>query len=137
MNISAFTSLSMAMLLAACASSTNTHMKRADRFLAESEASASQGDWSTAISLVEKVQEQVTAAVEVRPVRAGLGGSELDLRSRLEEWRRIGSRNLVISLKSKSADRAQDAFTEARLQCVSCHTALGKSDIAITNWAAP
>ena len=137
MNTSAITTISFAMLLAACASNTSTHMKHADRFLAESETRASQGDWTTAISLVQKVEEQVSAAVHVEPFRKGLGGSELDLRPRLQEWRTIGAGNLLASLKSKSVDRTHAAYTGARLQCVNCHTALGKSGISITNWVAP
>jgi cytochrome c len=137
MNISALTLVSSTMLLAACVSSTNTHMKHADRYLAESEFKASQGDWLTAISLVQQVHEQVTAAVHVMPVRRGLGGSDVDLRTRLEEWSNAGSGKLLASLKSKSVDRTHAAYTSARLQCVSCHTALGKSEIEITNWPAP
>jgi hypothetical protein len=112
-------------------------MKQADKYLAESETRLAQGDWTTAISLVRQVQDQVMAAVKVQPMRTGIGGAHLDLRPRLEQWEDHGHQKLLSSLSSKSRERVHAAYTELRLQCVSCHTALGKSDIAITNWPAP
>lgn len=119
--------------LASCASTMNSHrMKAAQRKMLDTRALQQGGQWDEALAMAERMHSSVSKSVTSAPMQKAVGGSEIDLRPLLAGWTNGPFTELKTALQKKDARHSTNAFTSLRQQCINCHTALGKSQVQVS-----
>lgn len=122
----------MLSLLTSCASMLTQHrMKAADRKLVATRDLQAQGDWAGALAMAEALHSSVSKSVDDKPVRKSASGAEVDLRPLLLAWENGSMKPLSAALNQRSDTAFKTAWTGMKQQCVTCHAALGRTDIKI------
>ena len=124
--------LALILALTSCASMLTQHrMKAAERKLVATRDLQAQGDWAGALAMAEALHSSVSKSVDDKPVRKSALGAEVDLRPLLVAWENGSMKPLTSALNQRNGAAFKTAWMGMKQQCVTCHAALGRTDIKI------
>jgi hypothetical protein len=121
--------------LASCAMmNINSHrMKAAQRKMLDTRKLQQAGQWDEALAMAERMHSSVAKSISSSPKQKSAAGPVVDLQPLLVAWENGPFAELKAALQKKDLKRSTAAFTSLRLQCVNCHTVLGKTQVKVSN----
>lgn len=125
------------LVFTSCTSIMTSHrMKAAERKMLAVHDLYKNSQWDEALAMTERMRSSVTNSVSDKPRRVGAAATSVDLRPLLRAWDEGPRATLCDALRQHDASAARQALTTLRQQCMTCHLAIGKTEIVLSDFVS-